>query len=191
MKLPLSPGTRSALLIVDMQEFTFRQPERRRGLEVVINNINRLIDYFDSTSQPVFHIITCFKADGSNWDLKMKASGNAELIEGTPEAAILPQIQVSAHHRRLIKTRYSAFFKTGLAEMLHEEGVRRVVVVGAYTHYCVNATVFDAWSHDFVPGLVTDGVISHLEEEARLMIDRMRRNGFHVGSVEEFVSGKI
>ena len=69
--------------------------------------------------------------------------------------------------------------------------MERVVVAGAYTHYCVNATVFDAWCHDFVPGIVTDGVLSHLEEESEVMIERMRRNGYHVGTVEEYLSGRI
>jgi nicotinamidase-related amidase len=191
MKLPLSSNARSALLIVDMQEFFFRQAERRRNLEIVTNNINRLIGHFERTSQPVIHVITCFKADGSDWDLKMKASGEAELIEGTPETAILAQIRLSANHRTVIKTRYSGFFKTNLAEILHRERVERAVVVGAYTHYCVNATIFDAWCHDFVPGIVTDGVLSHLPEESQVMIERMRRNGYHVGTVEEYLRGEI
>ncbi len=190
MRLPLSPSARSALLIVDMQEFFFRQPERRRNLETVAGNINRLIDHFETTSQPIVHVISRFKADGSDWDLKMKAAGKPELIEGTPEAAILPQIRVSADHRTIVKTRYSAFFKTGLAEILHQDQVERVLVAGAYTHYCVNATVFDAWCHDFVPGIVTDAVLSHLEEESGMMIERMRRNGYHVGTVEDYMTGR-
>jgi len=191
MRLPLSPHARSALLIIDMQEFFFCQPERRRNLESVTDNINRLIVYFEAKSQPIVHVITCFKADGSDWDLKMRASEEAELIVGSPEAAILPQIMISPNHQTVVKTRYSGFFKTNLAEILHEEKVERVVVVGAYTHYCVNATVFDAWCHDFVPGIVTDAVLSHLEQESEVMIERMRRNGYHVGTMEEYISGKI
>ena len=191
MRLPLTPNARSALLVIDMQEFFFRQPERRRNLETVAKNINRLIDRFEATSQPIVHVITCLKVDGSDWDLKMKAAGQPELIEGTPEAAILPQIKVSPSHRTVVKIRYSAFFKTGLADILRGEHVDRVVVAGAHTHCCVNATVFDAWCHDFVPGLVTAGVISHLEPESELMMERMRRNGYRVGTVEEYLDGRI
>jgi isochorismate hydrolase len=39
MRLPLLPNARSALLIVDMQEFLFLQPERRQNLEMVTHNI--------------------------------------------------------------------------------------------------------------------------------------------------------
>jgi len=68
MKLPLCANARSGLVIVDMQEFFFRQAERRRNLEIVTHNINRLIDHFAARSEPIVHVITCFRADGSDWD---------------------------------------------------------------------------------------------------------------------------
>jgi nicotinamidase-related amidase len=185
--LPLPSNPRSALLIIDMQGFFFRLPERRVGLEDAVANINRLIRAFDEAGQPVVHVISAYRADGSDWDLKMKASGVAELIEGSAETAILPDITVNPQHLVLTKTRYSAFFNTDLADTLHRGGVERIVVTGAYTHYCVNATVFDAYCHDFVPCLVTDAVLSHLPDESDLMIARMRRNGYQVLKTNEFL----
>jgi len=172
-----------------MQEFFFQEPERRRGLDLVIDNINRLITFFQGRHLPVVHVITCYKADGSDWELKMKATGKPELIEGSPEAAILPHIQVSPDHLIIKKTRYSAFFKTDLADLLKAKSIHRLMVVGAYTHYCVNATVFDAYAHDIVPGIVTDAVTSHLPDEAAIMIDRMKRNGYHVCLTDEVIQG--
>ncbi len=186
-RLPLSPGSRSALVIVDMQGHFFKQPDRREGLEDVIQNINRLISIFDKNELPVVHAITSFNADGSNWDIKMTASNTPELIEGVDDTQILPNIQVSERHTIIRKTRYSAFFKTDLAELLNKEVIQRVVVVGAYTHYCVNATIFDAYAHDFVPCLITDAVISHLDTESEMMISRMRRNGYHTLKTSEFL----
>lgn len=188
-RLPLPDRAVSALIIVDMQDFFFRKSERRSGLDGVLANINLLIDYFDKKGMPVVHVRSAYRSDGSNWDLKMRAAGLSELIDGTPEAALLPQIAARAQHLQIVKTRYSAFFKTGLAEMLGRLGVSRVMVAGAYTHYCVNATVFDAYAHDFVPGLISDAVISHLVEESALMVERMRRNGYHVMTTAEFLAG--
>jgi nicotinamidase-related amidase len=118
----------------------------------------------------------------------MKIAGEPELIEDTPETAILTPIRVSEAHAILSKTRYSAFFKTDLADRLHREKTVRVVVVGAYTHYCVNATIFDTYCHDFVPCLITDAVTSHLPEESTLLIERMRRNGYHIVTTAEFIA---
>lgn len=185
--LPLPALARSALAVVDMQTFFFQQPERRLDLENVVENINRLIAFFECRQFPVMHVITAYHANGSDWDLKMRMKGQPELIEGSPEAAILPGIHVSPAHKIIRKTRYSGFFKTNLAELLHAQHIHRLMVAGAYTHYCVNATVFDAYAHDFVPGLFTDAVISHLPDEAEVMIERMRRNGYHVARTEQFI----
>lgn len=191
MTLRLPHNARSALLVIDMQEFFFRQPQRRHGLRQVVANINRLINHFETQHMPVFHVVTAYETDGSDWELKMKASGKPELIVGTPETAMLPQIKVSDSHAVVRKTRYSAFFETGLAGRLRADGIKRVVVVGAYTHYCVNATVFDAYCHDFVPCIITDAVTSHLKEEAGLMVERMRRNGYHVFSTAEYLAEEL
>ena len=185
--LPLPPSAADALLIVDMQHFFFSHPERRVGLEVVLANLQRLIHHFDRRGWPVVHIFTAYQADCSDWDLKMQASGIPECILGTPEAAILPEIPVMPQHWHVRKTRYSAFFKTDLAERLQAAGIRRVMVCGAYTHYCVNATVFDAFAHDFVPGLIIDAVLSHLPDEANVMLERMRRNGYHLFTTDEYL----
>jgi nicotinamidase-related amidase len=171
-----------------MQEFFFQKSERRHNLYQTVENINHLIKYFDARTLPVIHVVSRYKADRSDWDLKMRASGTPELIEGAQEAAILSEIKVADNHRIITKTRYSAFFKTNLAELLHAENIDRVVVVGAYTHYCVNATIYDAYGHDFVPCIITDAIISHLQDEAAVIIDRMRRNGYHVLPTQELIT---
>lgn len=188
--LPLPQNARSSLVIVDMQDFFFRDAARRRNLEQVVKNINRLIEFFDDRSWPIFHVLSGFKADGSDWDLKMRAAGKPELIVGSDEANIVPGIKISKHHRTIIKTRYSAFFKTNLAELLQAQNIDRVVVVGAYTHYCINATIFDAYCYDFIPCLITDAVISHMPEEAGIMIARMQRNGYHLFSTQALITAE-
>lgn len=188
MLLPLPENARSALLVIDMQVYFFQKAGRRLGLAQVVGNINRLIDTFDSLALPVFHVVSRYQADGSDWDLKMKAAGVPELIASTPEADILPEVNVADHHRMVTKTRYSAFLHTNLAADLQADKIDRAVVVGAYTHYCVNATIFDAYGYDFVPCIITDAVTSHLRAESDLMIARMRRNGYHVFTTQEYTA---
>jgi NAD+ synthase len=186
--LPLPADARSALAIVDMQEFFFQKPERRKDLDLVVGNINRLIGFFESQHLPVVHVITCYQANGSDWDLKMKISAVPELIEGSPETAILPKIRVSPDHLLVRKTRYSAFFKTDLAALLKARAIQRLLVTGGYTHYCVNATIFDAYACDFIPGIITNAVISNLPDTA-LLIARMKRNGYHVFRTGGYIKG--
>jgi nicotinamidase-related amidase len=184
--LPLPPGSRSALLIIDMQNYFFLKQARRVGLEEAVANINRLSACFDERDWPVFHVISRHSPDGTDWDLRMKAIGTPVLITGTTEADILPMIERRPPHQILVKTRHSAFFRTDLDERLQQAKIRRVICCGAYTHYCVNATVFDAYYHDYVPGMVLDAVVSFLPEESQMLVDRMRRNGFHLLTTAEF-----
>jgi NAD+ synthase len=188
LPLPLKPI--DALLIIDMQEFFFHIPERRNGLPQVIQSINHMIQHFDMLGWPVVHVISAYQPDKTDWDLKMKASDTPELILGSPESQILPEINVQPGHWQVRKTRYSAFFRTDLAERLRKAGVSRTVVCGAYTHYCVNATVFDAYANDFIPALITDSVISHLPAETDVLLDRMRRNGYHLMRSTDYMNSQ-
>jgi bifunctional isochorismate lyase/aryl carrier protein len=188
MLLPFSPASLTALLIVDMQNAFFTEVERRHNLEQVVENINRASLACDQAGLPVFHVVSQYKPDKSDWDLKMLEADTPELIEGTAEAAILPGIEVRPGHQLAVKTRYSAFFKTDLAARLYSIGVKRVITAGAYTHHCVNATVFDAYCHNIIPGILVDAVMSHRVEESNLMVERMRRNRYHVLTTTEFIN---
>ena len=110
MQLPFSQTARSALLVVDMQNFFFQKDERRRLLMPALEKINRLIDFFDAQDLPVVHVVSGYMADGSDWDLKMKAAGAPELIEGTPEAEILPEIIFREAHLVVRKTSGTVLF---------------------------------------------------------------------------------
>ncbi len=191
MLLQFDPNSMTALLIVDMQKFFFTEPEMYKNFEEAVENINLASRACTLAGYPVFHITSQFKPDRSDWDLKMLEAGTPELIEGSEETDILAGIEVDSRHYRSTKTRYSGFFETNLADRLKALGVKRVIITGAYTHHCVNATVFDAYCHNFVPGILVDAVISHREAEANLMVERMRRNGYHVMTTAEFVQDCI
>jgi maleamate amidohydrolase len=47
------------------------------------------------------------------------------------------------------KRRYSAFFATDLALLLHEQGIDTVVVAGVKANVCIRATCQDAFAHGF------------------------------------------
>ncbi len=70
------------------------------------------------------------------------------------------------------KRRYSAFFGTDLAMVLHELNIRRVVIIGVKTNVCVRATATDAFGHGFGVFVVGDAVGSN-------------RENLHIGSLED------
>jgi NAD+ synthetase len=56
------------------------------------------------------------------------------------------------------REQYSGFDGTGLADWLHARGVRRVLVAGLATDYCVRATALDAIQAGFATTVLTDAV---------------------------------
>lgn len=59
------------------------------------------------------------------------------------------------------KRRYSAFFATELALLLHEQMVRRAIVAGVQTNVCIRATVQDAFAYGFRALVVREAVNSN------------------------------
>ncbi|GAA1094174.1 isochorismatase family protein [Nocardiopsis composta] len=70
---------------------------------------------------------------------------------------VSPLIGVRDGDRLIPKRATDSFYRTGLAEVLHDLGTDTLVVTGAATDYCVDATVRSAASHGFDVDLVADG----------------------------------
>lgn len=90
-------------------------------------------------------------------------------LEGSFEADFFPGFEPEGEEIVVAKRRYSAFFATDLALLLHEHGVTRVVVAGVKTNVCIRATIQDAFAHGFEPWLPREATNSnrlHLEEAA-------------------------
>jgi nicotinamidase-related amidase len=87
------------------------------------------------------------------------------VIAGTPGASLLPGLDVAVSDPIVIKKRYSAFFGTGLDDVLQALGCRRLIVAGVNTHACVRATVVDAYQRDYDVIIARDCVESHDEEQ--------------------------
>lgn len=71
-------------------------------------------------------------------------------------ADIDERLDVGLHDRFVVKRRQSAFFATGLEELLDERGVRTVLIAGVTTNVCVLATAKDAAERDLIVHVVED-----------------------------------
>ncbi|MDX8152934.1 nicotinate phosphoribosyltransferase [Patulibacter brassicae] len=84
-------------------------------------------------------------------------------VAGTPGAELHPSLDLAgatvvskAEDRD--RDAYSAFDGTGLLELLRERRVRRVVVCGLATDYCVRATALDALDGGLAVAVATDAI---------------------------------
>jgi nicotinamidase-related amidase len=83
---------------------------------------------------------------------------------GTPGAEFHPALdqapirQVFSKGDDARREAYSAFDGTGLTEWLRNHGVRRLLVCGLATDYCVRASVLDALADGFEVAVLEDGI---------------------------------
>ena len=158
------PDAGDALLVVDVQNDFL--PGGALGVprgDEVIAPLNDYLRKFAQQHLPVF--VTrdwhpqqhcSFRGQGGRWP--------PHCVAGTGGAEFAAALKVPSGARVISKaTRpeadaYSAFQGTDLALQLHAAGVRRVVIGGLATDYCVRATALDALAAGFAVLVLAEAV---------------------------------
>jgi nicotinamidase/pyrazinamidase len=142
---------RDALIIVDVQnDFCPGGALAVPHGDQVIPAINQLLAYpwlavATKDWHPAHHC--SFQAQRGPWP--------PHCVQGTPGAELHPALDASniqviiTKGSRPERDAYSGFDGTDLARILRDRGVRRVVVCGLATDYCVSATARDALKEGF------------------------------------------
>lgn len=182
-----------ALLIVDMQnDFLPGGSLGVPGGDAVLAPVNRLADLFKRRGLPVYasrdwHPANhcSFAARGGPWP--------PHCVAGTSGAAFSEELQLPADAIVVSKAEtadvdaYSAFNTTGLADRLRARGVRRVVVCGLATDYCVLNTALDARANGFEVLIVPEAMraVEVQAGDGERAIGRMREAGAQRVRVDE------
>jgi maleamate amidohydrolase len=153
-------GRRSALLVVD---FTvgFNDPKLFGGgnIDAAIRRSVGLLQFFRERRLPVAFTRVVYADDGSDAGVfAAKVPSLLMLTETHPAGQIVPQLAPVKHEYIVRKTQASAFFGTGLAAWLVQQGADTVVVAGCTTSGCVRASVVDAIAWNFRPIVARDCV---------------------------------
>jgi nicotinamidase/pyrazinamidase len=164
-----------ALLIIDMVKDTF---DPGRNLPIVpfakktIEPINRLSAGFRNRDWPVVFSTDAFHEK----DFIFTGRMHPHSLAGTEGADIIDDLVREKKDYWLPKSRFSAFFQTGLETWLREREVTMCAVAGIATHVCVLTTVMDAICHDFKAVLLEDCSASFAEATHDRTLENYRRN---------------
>lgn len=128
-------GQKTALLIVDVQEFYF--PGGRMQLEnpeLAGMNAGLLLDHFRNKEMLVYHVRHNFEPGGD----------------------IHPYVKPIEGEAVISKDQVNAFAGTGLLEMIQRDSVEQLVICGMQTHMCMEAAVRAANDYGFTCLVASD-----------------------------------
>lgn len=171
-----------ALLIIDMQrDFVLPgAPLCVAGAHPSLPVVRRLLNEARARAWPVFHIVREHAPDGGDAETFRKhlfVNGNGFCVAGTPGCAIVDDLAPLPGERKVIKTRFSGFYRTSLEDDLRALRVDTVVVAGTQYPNCVRGTAVDALYRDFRVVVVTDACSAQTPEVAAANIRDMRGMG--------------
>jgi len=175
-KNTINPVSESpALLIIDMVKDNFKE---ERNLPITplakktIDPLNQTIRFFRSHGWPVIFSTDAFNENDFIFTARMPPHS----LAGTEGAEVIDALDFQKTDTWLPKPRFSAFFKTGLENMLHEKGVTLCAVAGIATSFCVLTTAMDALCHDFKAVILENCSTAFSEDLHRQTLDIYRRN---------------
>ncbi len=130
-------GSKSALVVVDVQVGVVREAwEAPR----VVRNVATAVDRARQAGVPVIWV----------------QHNDEELIHGSPDWQLPPELAPVAGETRIDKQYNSSFEDTNLEEILAGLGVAHVVLAGAATNWCIRATAYGALDRGYDLTLIKD-----------------------------------
>ena len=127
----------SALMVIDVQRDVV---PRALNVEQVVGNINSLIGKARESGTPVIWV----------------QHSDDYLIKNTDGWEFVPELKPAPGDLRIYKTRANSFTDTDLSETLEALGTKHLIITGAQTDFCVNATSNAAVELGFDVTLVSD-----------------------------------
>jgi nicotinamidase-related amidase len=76
----------------------------------------------------------------------------------------------------VVKARHSIFYQTQLEYLLHQEGVRRITLIGQVTEQCILYSALDGYVRHFEVSVAPDAVAHIREDLAEAALEMMKTN---------------
>ncbi len=133
-----------AFLIIDMQKGSFTKGTPRYQTNEVVGRINLIARQFRILNYPVIHI----QHDGS---------AEKVFLPNSYEWEILDELEVNKSDIIISKTANDAFYRSELKNTLEGLAVKKLVISGCATDFCVESTIQSALAKDFDVTVVSDG----------------------------------
>ncbi len=155
----------TALVLVDVLNGFFHRDGAMwyEGVERVVPALERLLSAARASGALVVHAADRHRPDVPDREFSVIPE---HLPRGGFDADFFAGFEPLAPEPIVEKRRYSAFFATDLALLLHEHDIATILVAGVKTNVCIRATATDGFAHGFgvvIPREATNSNRPHLE----------------------------
>lgn len=178
-----------ALLVIDTLEDFFQEGVLKDRRGSLVASINRLIGWSRRKGMPVIWVRQEFSHDLSDAFLVMRTNNIRITIQGTHGASILHELDQREEDLEVVKKRYSAFYNTGLDDLLEQKGVGRLYLAGVNTHACVRTAAIDAYQRDLEVVIAQDCVSSPDEEHHEVTLRYLGKEIASVIPLDTLIGG--
>ncbi len=156
------------MLIIDVQNYCVAtgKSEYFDGSlrDIVSPNIKRLqLACRRAGIEVAYSVIENMTRDGRDRSLDYKISG-IDVPPGSWEARVLDEIAPAEDAMVFRKTSSSVFISTNIDHVLHNLGIRSLIIAGIMTDQCVESAVRDACDLGYLVTLVTDACTTESSE---------------------------
>lgn len=192
----------TALLSIDVQN-TYMAPSNdlktrerwapfhKRMHEIVIPTTARLQNDFRQQGMDVLHArIACLLENGKDRSLSQKKPGWNYLLlpKDREDAQIVDALAPHKGEIEVTKTTDSALTGTNLRLILHNMGIKNVVLTGIFTDQCISSTVRSLADESFNVILVEDCCAAGTQELHRKELEILNMIYCHVMSTRELMT---
>ena len=135
-----------ALLLVDIQNDYFTGGAMQLvGMEAAAGKASALLQHFREQSEPVYHVQHLSKRAGATF-----------FLPGTKGAEIHPAVEPLSAEAVVTKYFPNSFRGTNLLDLLKKDGIEHLVICGAMSQMCIDATTRAAFDLGFKCTVVED-----------------------------------
>ncbi len=173
LKIRLKNENMRALIVIDMLN-DFLDPKGvlycGEAARKIIPEIKALLAEFRQKKEPVIYVCDAHDPEDKEFE-----AFPAHCVKGTWGAEVIPELAPQPEDRLITKTRFDAFFRTELEDVLRELGVTEVWLCGVCTSICVMDTAAGAFYRGFKV-VVPEKAVGDFDPEAHIFaLKRMER----------------
>lgn len=136
----------------------------------IVPNIRRRLEKAREKGWPVIYTTDSHAPDDPEFNL-----WPPHAVKGTRGAEVIAELAPQKDDHVVVKTRYSAFFKTNLESLLKKLQVDTLILTGVVTNMCVWATALDGYMRGYKIVVPQDSVTGVDSDDHKFALEQMAK----------------